>query len=149
GRGCPQLRAKGRLRVRRCCGQGNGYRSGGGGTELCRRDTQEVVMTDAKTTPATESGSTGRHEAADERTAADRETEETRARENSAFEHEVAERQRRDERSRREQYGGLSIGADFFGWLVAVAMTVLLAAIIGAVAAALNDTVDISRTEAE
>ena len=36
---------------------------------------------------------------------------------------------------RRDRFGGVNWGAGFFGWLVAVAVTVLLAGIIGAVAA--------------
>jgi hypothetical protein len=53
------------------------------------------------------------------------------------------------EERRREEFGGLNPGADFFGWLVAVAMTVLLGAIVGAVAAALGDTLNVSRSDAE
>jgi hypothetical protein len=40
------------------------------------------------------------------------------------------------EARRREEFGGFNLGADFFGWLVAVAMAVLLASIVGAIAAA-------------
>lgn len=44
-----------------------------------------------------------------------------------------------DERERqRNQYGGFSIGAIFFGWLVAVAIGVLLTAILGAAGAGLG-----------
>jgi hypothetical protein len=39
------------------------------------------------------------------------------------------------EQSRKDRFGGINWGADFFGWLVAVAVTVLLAGIIGGVAA--------------
>ena len=39
------------------------------------------------------------------------------------------------EQHRRDRYGGINWGAGFFGWLVAVAVTVLLAGIIGGVAA--------------
>jgi len=39
---------------------------------------------------------------------------------------------------RRAQYGGMKPGAAFFGWLVAIGMTVLLAAVTGAVGAALG-----------
>ncbi|MEJ7744149.1 MAG: hypothetical protein WKF73_17350 [Nocardioidaceae bacterium] len=56
---------------------------------------------------------------------------------------------RSNEEERREQFGGFNLGADFFGWLVAVAMTVLLAGIVGAIAAAVGSTVEINRSEAE
>ena len=39
------------------------------------------------------------------------------------------------EQRRKDRFGGINWGADFFGWLVAVAVTVLLAGIIGGVAA--------------
>ncbi|MEJ7743764.1 MAG: hypothetical protein WKF73_15245 [Nocardioidaceae bacterium] len=54
-----------------------------------------------------------------------------------------------NEEKRREEFGGFNVGADFFGWLVAVAMTVLLAGIVGATAAAVGSTVEVNRTEAE
>jgi hypothetical protein len=39
------------------------------------------------------------------------------------------------EHARRERFGGINWGAGFFGWLVAIAVSVLLAAIVGAVTA--------------
>ena len=39
------------------------------------------------------------------------------------------------ERARRDRFGGINWGAGFFGWLVAVAVTVLLTGVIGGVAA--------------
>ncbi len=39
------------------------------------------------------------------------------------------------ERSRRDRFGGINWGASFFGWLVAVAVSLLLAGVIGGVAA--------------
>jgi amino acid transporter len=42
---------------------------------------------------------------------------------------------------RRERFGGFNLGAAFFGWLVAVALSVLLSAIVGAVAASIGSTV--------
>ena len=44
----------------------------------------------------------------------------------------------RGEARQREEYGGFNIGAAFFGWLVAIAMTALLAALIGALAGAIG-----------
>jgi hypothetical protein len=54
-----------------------------------------------------------------------------------------------DEDLRREAYGGFNAGAAFFGWLVAIALTVLLASILGALAAALGDTLHFTQNEAE
>ncbi len=54
-----------------------------------------------------------------------------------------------NEERRREEFGGFNRGADFFGWLVAVAMTVLLAGIVGAIAAAVGSTVGVDQTEAQ
>ena len=39
------------------------------------------------------------------------------------------------EQARRDRFGGINWGAGFFGWLVAIAVSVLLAAIVGAVTA--------------
>ncbi|MDN4175681.1 hypothetical protein QWY28_22150 [Nocardioides sp. SOB77] len=49
----------------------------------------------------------------------------------------------------REKFGGLNIGAVFFGWLVAIAITILLTSIIGAVTAAVGSNAAISQTDAE
>jgi hypothetical protein len=44
-----------------------------------------------------------------------------------------------DRRERqREEHGGFNIGAAFFGWLVAIAMTAIIAAIVTAVASAIG-----------
>lgn len=50
---------------------------------------------------------------------------------------------------RREEYGGFNWGAAFFGWLVAIALTVLLASIVGAIAAALGDELNFTQTDAQ
>ena len=49
----------------------------------------------------------------------------------------------------RDRFGGTNLGAAFFGWLVAVAMTVLLSGIVGLVATAVGSSLEVSRTEAE
>lgn len=51
--------------------------------------------------------------------------------------------------SARETYGGTNWGACFFGWLVAVGLVVLLAAIVSAVATAVGHQLDWSRNDAE
>ncbi|MBA2559579.1 MAG: hypothetical protein H0V07_06750 [Propionibacteriales bacterium] len=53
------------------------------------------------------------------------------------------------EARRREEFGGFNLGADFFGWLVAVALTVLLASIVGAIAAAVGSSLHVSQSDAE
>jgi hypothetical protein len=58
------------------------------------------------------------------------------ARDHTAYGHEAA----------HERYGGMNPGADFIGWLVAVAVAVLLTGIIGAVAAAVNEQTEISQS---
>ncbi|MBA2774221.1 MAG: hypothetical protein H0U36_09295 [Nocardioidaceae bacterium] len=50
---------------------------------------------------------------------------------------------------RREEFGGFNVGADFFGWLVAVALTVLLTSIVGAAAAAIGESLNVDRSDAE
>ena len=53
------------------------------------------------------------------------------------------------EQRRQELFGGVSFGAAFFGWLVAVAMTILLAGIVGAIAAAVGRSLDVNRDQIE
>jgi amino acid transporter len=47
----------------------------------------------------------------------------------------------------RDRWGGVNWGAAFFGWLVAVAMTILLTSVIGAILAAVGSNSDLSRSE--
>lgn len=66
---------------------------------------------------------------------------------------EMAERRREAESDHRaavhDTYGGINWGACFFGWLVAVGMTVLLAAVVSAVATAVGANLDWTRTDAQ
>jgi hypothetical protein len=48
----------------------------------------------------------------------------------------------------RERFGGINWGAAFFGWLVAVGMTALLAGIVGAVASAVGENANYSVSDA-
>ncbi|MDQ4085777.1 MAG: hypothetical protein M3165_08175 [Actinomycetota bacterium] len=48
-----------------------------------------------------------------------------------------------------ERYGGFTFAAAFYGWLVAVALTVLLAGIAGAIATASGATLNVTQTEAQ
>lgn len=48
----------------------------------------------------------------------------------------------------RDRFGGTNTGAAFFGWLVAVAMTILLTSIVGAVATAVGTANDVTTTDA-
>jgi MFS family permease len=49
----------------------------------------------------------------------------------------------------KERYGGFTFSAAFFGWLIAVALTILLAGIVGAGATAAGTTLNITQGEAE
>lgn len=62
---------------------------------------------------------------------------------------DLEERVAEVERVRREEWGGMNIGAGFFGWLVAVGMAVLLSSIITAIAAAVGDASDITQSQLE
>ncbi len=85
----------------------------------------------------------------------DRELRE-RTEERDVARRELEELRRRDdtkdydsESLRREEYGGFKWGAAIFGWLVAIALTVLLASIIGAIAAAVGESLNFTQTDAE
>ncbi len=69
---------------------------------------------------------------------------------------EVQEREQVTQRSidtreqmTRERFGGANPGAAFFGWLVAVGVTILLAGILGAAAAAVGETADLTGEDLE
>jgi amino acid transporter len=53
------------------------------------------------------------------------------------------------EEGAREHFGGANLGAAFFGWLVAVAMSILLTSIAGAVVAAVGSTTSVTQSEAQ
>src|SRR3954449_6650048 len=53
------------------------------------------------------------------------------------------------EQHARERFGGLNVGAAFFGWLVAVAISILLTSIVGALVAALGSTTSVTQSEAQ
>ena len=55
----------------------------------------------------------------------------------------------RDTDQAYDKFGGGNAGAAFFGWLVAVAVAVLLTGIVGAVATAIGDAQDITQSDAE
>jgi hypothetical protein len=50
--------------------------------------------------------------------------------------------------ARRDKFGGLNAGAAFFGWLVAVAVSILLTGIIGAIAAAVGSNTQLTQSQA-
>lgn len=50
---------------------------------------------------------------------------------------------------RREEFGGFKPGAVFYGWLVAVALTILLVGVVSAVATAVGSSLDVTQSEAE
>lgn len=49
----------------------------------------------------------------------------------------------------RDKFGGLNLGAAFFGWIVAIGMAILLAGIVGAVLAAVGSSIDVTQSDAE
>ncbi|HET6561598.1 MAG TPA: hypothetical protein VFG72_06965 [Marmoricola sp.] len=49
----------------------------------------------------------------------------------------------------RDRFGGINWGAAFFGWLVAIAMTILLVSIVGAVLTAVGSSQNITQSDAE
>ena len=48
-----------------------------------------------------------------------------------------------------DRFGGVNVGASFFGWLVAVAVAILLTGIIGAIAAAVGDDQNITQSDVD
>lgn len=49
----------------------------------------------------------------------------------------------------KDRFGGINWGAAFFGWLVAVGLTILLTGIIGAIVSGVSSSTDITQSEAE
>jgi amino acid transporter len=49
----------------------------------------------------------------------------------------------------RDKFGGLNIGAAFFGWLVAIAIAILLTSIVGAVLAGVGSQTTVTQSEAQ
>jgi hypothetical protein len=49
----------------------------------------------------------------------------------------------------RDHFGGLNTGAAFFGWLVAIAVAIMLTSVVGALAAAVGSTAEITQSDAE
>jgi membrane protease YdiL (CAAX protease family) len=49
----------------------------------------------------------------------------------------------------QERFGGINWGSAFFGWLVAIGLTILLTGIVGAIATAVSDSSDVTQSEAE
>ncbi len=54
-----------------------------------------------------------------------------------------------DDLEARERYGGINWGSAFFGWLVAIAVTVLASSVVAAVASAVGSATDFSQTQAQ
>jgi len=59
------------------------------------------------------------------------------------------EREDRLEAARRDEFGGVNWGAAFFGWLVAIALSILLTGIFGAIAAGIGSNTSVTQTQAE
>lgn len=54
-----------------------------------------------------------------------------------------------DDETPQERYGGLSLASVFFGWLVSIAITVLMAGIFGAGATAAGGALNLTQSQAE
>jgi amino acid transporter len=54
-----------------------------------------------------------------------------------------------DDTYARDKFGGVNLGAAFFGWLVAMGIAILLSSIIGAITAAVGSSTNISQSAAE
>lgn len=61
----------------------------------------------------------------------------------------VAPTRREEHAYRKEQFGGVKAGAVFYGWLEAVALTILLVGVVSAIATGLGSTLDVTQAEAE
>jgi hypothetical protein len=66
-----------------------------------------------------------------------------------ARQHELDEDAAHHDTLARRRFGGTNWGACFFGWLVAVALTVLLTSVVGAVLAAVGSTAHITQSDAQ
>ena len=113
------------------------------------RETESPTSTAAGGAPASGAPATGTTTAVPAATGREGTDDHTRADEHDrAAEAMVAEHERAEE-VRREQFGGYNLGADFFGWLVAIALSVLLASIVGAVVTAVSVNLQVDQTQAE
>src|SRR5918994_5177839 len=65
------------------------------------------------------------------------------------MEHETRETRVYDEERARERFGGVNLGAAFFGWLVAMGMTALLTGILAVAATAIGYSENITQSEAQ
>jgi amino acid transporter len=55
----------------------------------------------------------------------------------------------RDDSEARDRFGGINWGAGFFGWLVAIGMTIILSGIVGAILTAVGSQIDITLRDAK
>ena len=78
-------------------------------------------------------------------------THDTHATHGTHERHEVDTHTRslRSDQDARDKFGGLNLGACFFGWLVAIGVTILLSSIIGAIASAVGSSIKVSQDDAE
>lgn len=54
-----------------------------------------------------------------------------------------------DDTLAHDKFGGLNVGAAFFGWIVAIGVAILLTGIVGAILAAVGSSVEITQSDAE
>jgi heme/copper-type cytochrome/quinol oxidase subunit 1 len=75
----------------------------------------------------------------------DREYDETR----DADGYVSADGRRAHESEARDKFGGVNLGASFFGWIVAIGIAILLTSIVGAIGTAVGFSGNLSQTDAE
>jgi amino acid transporter len=63
--------------------------------------------------------------------------------------HEDTVRREGGEAEARDRFGGINWGAAFFGWLVAIALTILLTSIVGAIATAVGSSTNVTQSAAQ
>jgi amino acid transporter len=72
------------------------------------------------------------------------------ARTDGTTEHDyVGTRDRVEDPHARDKFGGINWGSGFFGWLVAIAVAILLTSIVGAIAGAVSANADVTQSQAQ
>lgn len=107
-----------------------------------RRTTDDRYVDDDHHLGKHAAGTTGTGAVADDRAEAER-------REAAAGSTTVEERDRLAEEHARKRFGGINWGACFFGWLVAIALSILLTSIIGAILAGIGSNASITQSDAQ
>src|SRR5919112_1168383 len=124
--------------------------AGGAGRSTARLRRSHMASPDSTSggrpsTGATAAGSTaaGATSAGSQRASGD-----TRSKDRVDTARESSEPAYRDDSEARDRFGGINWGAGFFGWLVAIGITIILSGIVGAVVSAIGSQVDMTLNDA-